>query len=242
MRSQLRIVMTTLLLAVAWTVVPRAWGAVADLELFRIRQVEVQGLRFAQRSEIVDRLRLTPRNRVWEDPAGWAGRVEGHPLVKQARVRRRVPGTLVIEVVERQPVALAATPTLVPVDAEGKRLPVDPSERRLDLPVLAASKAVPDAGLLPRSGRTLAAEVGRLEEAHQEFFRRISEVAWEGRNTVVARWTEPKVDFLFPLGVPPHRLQQGMSVLADALSKDSEPSPRTIDLRFADQVVVRRTR
>jgi hypothetical protein len=242
MRSQLRIVLVTLLFAGVWSVAGRVSDRVTGWELFRVRDVEVRGLDLAPRDEIVARLRLTPQSSVWEDPEVWIGRLEAHPMLKEVRIGRRVPGTLVVDVVERRPVALAPTPTLEPVDAEGKRLPVDPAERPLDLPVLDVFKPVPGALLLPTRGRALAAEVGRLAEADIEFYQRVSEVSWMDATTVIARWTEPRVDFLFFRGTAPHRLRQGQSVLADALTRDREGSPRTIDLRFADQVVVRRTR
>jgi cell division protein FtsQ len=242
MRSQLRIVLVTLLFAGVWSVAGRVSETVTGWELFRVRDVDVRGLDLASRDEIVERLRLTSESSVWEDPEVWIARLEGHPMLKEVRVGRRVPGTLVIDVVERRPVALAPTPTLEPVDAEGKRLPVDPAERTLDLPVLEVFEPVPDALLLRTRGRALAAEVARLTEADIEFAQMVSELSWMDATTVVARWTEPRVDFLFFRGTPPHRLRQGLSVLADALSRDQEESPRTIDLRFADQVVVRRTR
>ena len=43
------------------------------------------------------------------------------------RVERRLPNRLRVEIEERRPVALAATPTLEPVDGEGVRLPIDPT-------------------------------------------------------------------------------------------------------------------
>jgi hypothetical protein len=53
-------------------------------------------------------------------------------------------------------------------------------------------------------------------------------------------WTDPPVDFLLQPATPPARLREGLGALADAAAKTPERLPTTIDLRFADQVVVRR--
>jgi hypothetical protein len=57
---------------------------------------------------------------------------------------------------------------------------------------------------------------------------------------MVVSWTEPPVDFLLPPGTPPARLREGLAALADAASKSPDLLPTAIDLRFEDQVVVRR--
>jgi cell division septal protein FtsQ len=154
-----------------------------------------------------------------------------------------MPGTLVVSVVERRPVALVPTPTLEPVDAAGTLLPIDPAEHRLDLPVLdELLPPAPQSRLLPQRGRSLAAEVGRLVDVDAGFMQGVSEVSWRDDHTLVVRWGEPQVDFLLPPGAPSRRLREGLAVLGDALARDSNHAPKVIDLRYADQVVVRTKR
>lgn len=243
MRRETRIVISTLALGALWVGGSRVLEALPSMDAFRVTDVEVVGLDFMARGDVLALLDLTFETSVWGDTDGWERRLLEHPLVKEARVARRMPGTLVVELTERRPVALASTPTLEPVDAEGVRLPVDPGERRLDLPVL-QMEAEPARGarLLPARARALAAEIGRFQEADTAFLQRVSEVFWLDRNTVVARWSEPRVDFLFTPGTPPRRLREGLAVLADALGREVDRVPTVIDLRYADQVVVGRNR
>jgi len=242
MHSQLRIVLATLAFAAGWWTTGRVASTVADMTLFAVRDVEVRGLVYASSDEVIAFLDLAPEATVWGDTEEWARRVERHPMVTAARVRRRPPGTLLLEVEERRPVALAATPLLEPVDRLGTRLPVDPAETRLDLPLLATPRPFPRARLLPEPGRHLAAEVGRLMEADTAFLQRVSEVSWLDPRTVRARWSEPAVEFVFGVGTPPQRIREGLIVLLDALQRDPGHAPQVIDLRFADQVVVRGNR
>src|SRR5690606_37060102 len=125
-----------------------AWGgqvpdALVDLEIFHVREVEVRGVRYLDRETVVELLGLEPGASVWGDVSAWAERVAAHPLVEDVEVRRRVPNGLRVLVTERTPIALAPTPTLEPLDAEGYRLPLDPGEYRLDLPVIHARRTPP---------------------------------------------------------------------------------------------------
>jgi len=213
------------------------------MEAFRVTEVKVTGLKYVAHDDVVRMLRLTPEASVWGDTDEWARRLEEHPMLEHVRVERRMPGTLVVHVTERRPVALVPMPTLEPVDALGRRLPVDPAVHRLDLPVLLIDgRPARGARLLPSHGRALAAEVGRLQEADTTFLQMVSDVTWRGSHTVVARWTDPDVDFLLEPGASARRVREGLAALADALGREPGRTPKEIDLRYADQVVVRRTR
>lgn len=243
MRREARIIVSTLALGAFWAGGSRLLEALPSFEVFRVSDVEVSGVDFLERGEVLRLLGVTWETSVWGDTQVWERRLAEHPLVAGASVERRLPGTLVVSVTERRPVALVPTPTLEPVDAEGVRLPVDPAVRRLDLPVLEIThEPARGARLVPSRARALAAEVGRLQEADTAFLQMVSEVAWHDRNTLVARWSEPRVDFLLAPGAPPRRLREGLVVLADALAREPGRIPTVIDLRYADQVVVRRTR
>jgi cell division protein FtsQ len=242
MRRDVRIILATLLLAGLWSGGSRVAEAVTALDTFRVADVQISGLETLERGEILALMDITWETTIWGDLQAWEDRLERHPLLASARVRRQMPRTLVVDLVERHPVALAPTPTLEPVDREGTLLPLDPAERRLDLPILGVEEPpAPGSRLLPARVRLLAAEVARLQEADTSFLQMVSEVAWgQARNTLVARWSEPPVDFLLNPGAPATRLREGLAALADAMARDSGQVPAVIDLRYADQVVVRR--
>lgn len=242
MRRELKILSSTLVLAGLWTGAGRVPEALASLETFRVTDVQIRGLRYLPREEAMALLTVEPETSLWADVDLIAEELRRHGLVQAVRVRRRIPGTLIVQVSERRPVALVPTPTLEPVDAEGVRLPLDPARHRLDLPVLEVSEwPARGARLLPDRARRLAAEVGRLQEADTAFLQRVSDVHWDGDGTLVARWSEPRVDFLLSPGTSPRRLREGFAALADALQRQGEAPPILVDLRYADQVVVRRS-
>lgn len=222
------------------------WGGsvletVRDMDTFLVSDVQVKGTHYLSEDAVVGLLRLTPETSVWTDTEIWADRVLTHPLVRTARVSRRLPDGLTVEITERQPIALAPTPTLEPIDAEGYRLPLDPAAYRLDLPVISTTRTPPEGSrLVPEDVRLLAGEVSRLMASDTAFLQRVSSVAWTDRGSIAVSWTDPPVEFLMPPHAPTARLREGLGALADAASKTPDRLPTTVDLRFADQVVVRR--
>lgn len=243
MRRDVRILLGTLVLGGAFLGWEHGKELLSEMDTFRVARVEVRGVRLFDDDEVVSLLALEPTSSIWSEMAVWEERVETHPMVKEATVSRRFPDGLTVAVTERRPIALAPTPTLEPIDVEGHRLPVDPSAHRLDLPVLATDHTpARGARVVPGEVRALAAEIGRMMAADTTFLQRVSELGWRDDGSLRVRWTEPRVDFLLPAGTPPARLREGLSALADAMGRRPTDPPEEIDLRFADQVVVRRTR
>jgi cell division protein FtsQ len=225
-----------LLLGSAAVVTPRVVRKVAQSNVFRVSELELKGARYLTLEEATASAAVPPGASVWDDPSEWEARLESHPLVREARVRRRIPGTLVFDVQEREPVGLVPTPTLEVVDAEGRILPIDPSEHALDLPLLRVSSGARETDKLRAE---LAAEVERLARVSPEFAGMVSELSTDERGDLLARWGEPAVTFRFTPAVTARKLREGVLVLLE-ITRETGEAPETVDLRFEEQVVVRR--
>ncbi len=132
------------------------------------------------------------------------------------------------------PVGLIASPLVMAVDRRGNVLPVDPADPVLDLPVLRVMTPRADAfwGM-----RVLARDVGRMAEAAPEVFAVISEARIGDREvTLLLGDSEVRVRYEPP--ITEMRLREAIVALNDAMARLDVP-PREIDIRFADQVVVR---
>jgi len=243
MRNQVKVLLTTVALVplVVWG--PRIPAALSEMETFRVSEVTAVGVRYLTEDTVVARLELGPFASVWSAHDVWIERLEAHPLVRTAEIQRRLPNGLRVTVTEREPVALAATPVLEPVDAEGHRLPIDPTLHALDLPVIASERAPPaGATLFPREVRLLAAEIEAFRRVDEEFVRRVSTVRRREDGVLSVRLVSPDVDLVMPLGTRAPRLREAEAALTDAISRDPSRMPTVVDLRFESQVVVRRTR
>lgn len=214
-------------LAVVLVVVASPWWGRAllrQMDFFRVRRVEIEGARYAAPDEIVSRLRVDTTASIWDDVSPLEARVREHPQVREARIRRRLPGTLVVVVTENPPVALVSSARgLVVTDAAGQSLPVDPTTIDVDLPVLAQ----PDTLLLRLLGEVRAEDPA--------LFARVSEAGRTSRGDIV-------------LVLPEHRVLASADVtvqrLADVLPVELDLARRALtvselDLRFRDQVIAR---
>lgn len=93
-----------------------------------VHSVEVEGARHADEEAILAMARVDSGGRLLDvDPTVIADRTLRHPWVRSSHVRRRPPGTVRIEVIERTPVVLALGPGGAPagyLDAHGYVMPI----------------------------------------------------------------------------------------------------------------------
>lgn len=215
-------------LGVLAAVVSPWWAppALGRLDFFRVRRVEVTGARYANPDEIVSRIRIDSTASVWDAVEPLEELARQHPSVREVRITRRLPGTLVVEVTENLPVALVqAAGGLVVVDETGRTLPVDPSAVDVDLPVLRTRDAV--------SLKLL----GEVREALPGLFARIGDMRRPGGELEI-RLSEPAaLTVRAPSTLSVARLSEIIPVEADLARRKLQPTE--LDLRFKDQVVVR---
>ena len=100
-----------------WLVAP---SLLKRLAFFRVRQVEVVGVKNLDPDAVLAALRLAPKASVFDDTRLLADRVRGMAGVADARVTRALPASLKVIVREVEPVALVpGAGGLVAVDAGG---------------------------------------------------------------------------------------------------------------------------
>jgi cell division protein FtsQ len=204
------------------------WGprALSRLAFFRVRKVELLGARYTPPAELLARLAVDTTRSVWEPVEPLAARVASHPQVASAVVTRKLPGTLVVEVVERRPVALvAAGGTLRAVDERGVRLPLDPARTPVDAPVVVAAP-----------GDTAVYHLlGAMQREAPRLYARVSSIKSLGAG-----------ELLFQLANLPVRTMTSVTLARlsdiDPVERDlarRRLRPAELDLRYRDQVIAR---
>jgi len=217
------------------------WGprVLRGVPMFAVETVEVHGARFVADSDLRELAAIGPDASVWDDAGEWERRVESHPLVEEARVRRIGANRIVLEVREVRPVALVATPLLVPVDAEGRALELDPSSHGLDLPILTEAHVEGDPGRVrEESGRRALAALEEIRLVSPEFVLRISEVRTPDPESMELLLVErSRVDrLLLPLEDAARAFRRATEAVRAA---ESRATVVAADARFSDRVVVR---
>jgi len=213
----------TMAVMVIWMAAPLA---LRRLAFFRVRQVELVGIRFLDADRVLAALRMSPRASVFDDTEVLADRLRGLDGVADASVIRRPPGSLKVIVREIEPVALVLNGrgALAPVDADGRQLPFDLES--LDLPVVQAA----DSAVVGVLARVLAFDPALYQAI--DAARRIE----TQRGGVVLELGAHRV--LLSRDAGPEVIQAVMLVARDLAAK-ARPYAE-LDGRYAGQVVVRR--
>jgi cell division septal protein FtsQ len=204
------------------------WGppVLRRLDFFRVRRVEILGARYTAPGELLDRLRVDTTRSVWDPLDPLAARLRTHAQIESVTVTRRLPGTLVVRVKERHPVALVDAPGgLRAVDERGRRLPLDPSRTPVDAPVVTAA---------PRD--TLVYHLlGEMQREAPTLYARLSSIRPVGADEIVLQISELSVRAM--TNVTLARLGDIDPVQRDLTRRQLHPTE--IDLRYRDQVIAR---
>lgn len=213
------------------------WGplVLSQLGYFHVRQVEIYGAVYAQPSRLIGRMHVDTTMSIWMNLTPVERRVARDPQVRSVVIERKLPGTLVVQLVENAPVALVETSgppgkgasgsAIRVVDAVGHALPIDPSRTNIDLPVVES----PDPSVL-----ALLADV----KAHEpRLFAQISSVRRTGGSGDELDVALPSVMVRALVGVSAERLADVIPVEADLARRHARVAE--LDLRFRDQVIAR---
>ena len=201
-------------------------GMLRRLAYFRVRKVEILGTRYTAPAELLERLRVDTSRSVWDPLAPLEARVRSHPQVDSVSVTRRLPGTLVVQVTERHPVALVNGPGgLRAVDARGKRLPLDPSRTPVDAPIVTAA---------PRDTMVYHL-LGAMQREAPALYAKLSSIRAVGTDEILLQIADLPVRAMTSVTLA--RLGDIDPVERDLARRQLRPAE--IDLRYRDQVIAR---
>jgi cell division protein FtsQ len=214
-----------------------------QLAWFRVERVEVSGVHLLAPHEVLAAAQIRADQNVWDDPRPWLSALAAHPMIRDARVERALPRTLRLRIEERRPVGFVLAGALRPAAADGSVLPVDPARAPVDLPLVRTGRvSAADARVTDEDALFLLAEAGHLGELDPGLLARVSEMRRTPAGDVLLTLGTPAIELLLPPRSGLDRLRQLRAVLEHVETRAAgfPPSrPVRVDLRFADQVVVR---
>lgn len=202
------------------------WGpaVMRPMAFFRVKHVEVRGTRYASPAEIAKALAIDTARSLWDETDVLERRVRALPHVRDARISRHIPSTLVVTIEENVPIALVPSATgFRAFDEEGRALAIDPSRTPVDLPVIA------------RRDTALLRLLGEVRGSDPSLFARISEVRRSGKDELVLVLVSVPVRAMADVTVDQLAL---IAPVEEDLSK-RRARPDELDLRFKDQVIAR---
>ena len=201
-------------------------SALRGLAFFRVRKVEILGTRYTAPGELLERMRLDTTRSVWDPLPPLEARVRSHPQVESVTVTRRLPGTLVVNVTERHPVALVNAPGgLRAVDERGVRLPLDPSRTPVDAPIVTA--AARDTAVYHL--------LGVMQREAPALYAKLSSIRVTGPGEIVLQIADLPVRAMTSVTLA--RLGDIEPVQRDLMRRQVRAAE--LDLRYRDQVIAR---
>jgi cell division protein FtsQ len=202
------------------------WGPLVmrRMAFFRVHRVEILGAHYVATTDIVARLNVDTMKSVWDPTGPLEARVESFPEVASAVVERKLPGTLVVHITERVPVAFVQSGGgMRAYDERGALLPIDPSRVTVDVPVLWQRDTV------------LLRLLGAMRTGMPSLYSRLS-FARRGTGD----------DVIFLLDTERVRVMRNVTLdrLADIAPVEDDLAKKhlrvaEIDLRYRDQVIAR---
>ncbi|MDE3155004.1 MAG: FtsQ-type POTRA domain-containing protein [Acidobacteriota bacterium] len=218
----------------------RGVTAATHTPLLSIRRIVVQGNERLSTGEVDTILAgLEGRNILDADLSTWRRRLLDSAWVQDATLRRALPSTVEVQIVERQPIGIARLgDDLYLVDADGTIIDAyGPNYGDLDLPIIDGLGGTAEEGSVDASRAALAADLLAAVRSRPELARRISQIdVSDVRDAVVI------------LSGDPARLELGERDFLQRLQSYLEMAPTLkgqvgaidyVDLRFAPRIYVR---
>ena len=215
-------------------------------ENYRLQAIEVKGHHLINGGQVLAASGLDEGANIFgADLLQVAENIERLAWVKEARIERKPPDRLVVNLVERQRLAWVELDQVYGIDADGVLLPVDkdPAEatRDLDLPVITGLKID---GPIPAVGQalsdsTLSQVLGwwRLaQDSDPSFCATISEIRPGGAGYIRLFLIGDGLQVRLPVSAVEERLALLKQIVGRVYREC--PNPAYIDMRFDGQVVV----
>jgi cell division protein FtsQ len=220
------------------------WRANAWKEQLSIREIRVNGEHILSAREILDLAGIERTQKLYGlDINAVRRRVESNPYIQSASVTRDVPGTVVITVHERSPVAAIVADRTVYLDDSAHVLPPVKSSLLLDVPILTGvitpseSTTAPGA---PASGvREALAFLDTARAFGDDLYHRISEVHIAADGGLICYTAEQGVPVIIGRGEFAAKLARLDAFWKEYVAREGARALEYVDLRFENQVVAR---
>ena len=241
-RARLRRLLPLLVLtAAAWFAVVVFSHWLLTTPRFSVATVDVRGAFRVPPARILAAAAVEPGTSLFRlDPRAIAGRVAAIPEIRRADVVREFPDRVVISVEERRPFTLVHSGRLHWLDEEGRLLGASPEAVVPQVPVVSglsddevasmrsapspkALAAIALIRVLLRTGSALAAEISEIDMSRKD-----GPLLYTIDGVEVRLGTE--------------EWEEQLARLEGVLTQVADQDVRSVDLRFRDQVILRRRR
>ncbi len=223
------------------------WGANSWAnyrQIFEVKEIAINGYEILDKKdyqEIVDQFDIRSIHGVKMQKI--AETIEANPFVKAARVSRRFPNQITINIVERKPLAILNMDSFLMLDSEAVVLPDHPYSQSVLVPILSGFNTALD--LYPEGEKTYSIKVkeavailNKLSNGYPTLYENISELTLNSHDEYViiladrpTRVILGKNDVFSKLNI--------LKNFEEALGQRQLTDYRLLDMRYKKQLVAR---
>lgn len=218
-----------------------AWSLFSSASFFKLENIEVSSLSRLKREDIIAQAGIAPGDDLLSLHLGRiGGQLTKNPWIEKVRIRRYLPHTIVIEISEQEPVAVAGMGYLYYLNANGDIFKLLTEGDRLDYPVftgVSEDDLSKDPAGSKEAFKSMLSLVDLLKGRQLLKLEDISEVHYDkGYGLTI---------FMADRGVP---VRLGRSDFAEKLERlgriyatlqQQMPTVQYIDLDYSDKIVVK---
>jgi len=207
---------------------------------FRVRNTEITGNHIIKTDQIAHLANVSKGVSLFQVPViAVQRRIESDPWIKRAVVRRRLPDTIEIQVIEREPAAAVRSERLLMITADSIALAPDSDDWVWDFPLLtpphpvkiSVGTAVTDSSTLALLGEAL-----KLRAVSKDAWHNLSELYYvDGQ--MHAALSRPAIDILLGHGTSELAWLGALKILNDKSGADPAHY-QSIDLRIPGKLIV----
>jgi cell division septal protein FtsQ len=208
---------------------------------FRVEHVVVHGLRAVPESEILELAGVAVGAPLYSvSTSATVKRVRAHPWIRFAHAKRRLPDTVEIHVVEREPVAALRGSELLMITADSMVVAPLAAELTWDLPLLTPPRPIKlraGAALTDSAALALLRETLLVRAVSRDAWRNLSEIYMSGGD-MHATLANPTVDLVLGQGAGELAWAGALELLRNRL-RNAAPPVQVMDLRVPGRIVVK---
>ena len=217
------------------------WNQVKTMEVFHCQKIVVQGNAILTQAEILKGVEIRERTSIFlYDIRALAASVEKDPYVKSCVVKRRIPGTLIVQVSERVPLAYVKLSEMYLVDEERHLLPLASGGISFDVPVITGvrmKKAAPGRRVKGEEVALAFDFIQALTAYNPKLLDKVSQIDVEcGKVTVTTCRTA--VEIRVGEDFSEEKLMKWE--ILDQYNGEKLSDLEYVDLRFKDQIIIKR--
>jgi cell division septal protein FtsQ len=234
------LVVTTFSLSVG---LAHAYFALIDSPRFKVREVEIFGLKYLGRDEILAAMSIPPEESLLNLQASeLAKSLEVLPWLRRAVVSFRLPGNVVVEVVEREPMAVVHAADFMLIDEDGKLVSRASSEHKKNFITIEgfSDLKLKEGDLLPRDAmRALKKLLAALDQAKPWLPPgSVSELRWDAEAGYSLHTSHKNLSIRLGWEAFERKLSRLKSILALIEEKQLWNAVLSIDLDYSNRAFI----